>query len=187
MSNLFQDYQAFTKTTAVYPAARALDYLSLAICDEVGELAEKLLPFVSFTSPMITHKIGPSVIDEAGDVMCYVARMADEMDVPLKWIADNAMYEGEASIPAALIGMVIFASKIAGRRKKAIRDGDTWNETKKVENERAVIDNLCNVVSCLFVIVRFFDSHLEGVMHRNRVKLQDRLDRNVVRGEGDHR
>ena len=36
------DYQVWTRTTAIYPKEKALDYLGLGLCSEAGEVAGKL-------------------------------------------------------------------------------------------------------------------------------------------------
>lgn len=186
LAHIHDDYQAFTRTTAVYPAPQAAEYLALALCEEVGETAEAFHPFLPFRYEGVSHKVGPSVLAELGDVLWYSARIADEMGVKLSSVM-NVEYDGEASIPAAMFRMVVAAARIAGRRKKVIRDGQTWSHEKRAEVAAVILNELGMVIACVRVVARFFDSSLEGVMHANRVKLSSRKERGAIHGDGSTR
>lgn len=77
--NNFDEYQEFTRSTAKYPSETALQYLLLGLASEVGEVHDK------FKKPMRDgyEPDHHSIIKELGDVLWYVARIADEMGVPL--------------------------------------------------------------------------------------------------------
>ena len=103
--DVFDDYQEFTRTTAVYPDAgdgsfNSLSYCILGLTGEAGEVAEKvkkrfrkggakaferergnILPLVT-TLEDFTEEL----TKELGDVMWYLARIADELQVPLSEI-----------------------------------------------------------------------------------------------------
>jgi len=81
----FNDYQEFTRTTAIYPKAQALTYLALGLTSEAGEVAGKVKKLIrdGNTLPTFTKDL----IAELGDVLWYVARLADEMEVDLFHVA----------------------------------------------------------------------------------------------------
>lgn len=75
---LANEYQVFTRTTAIYPKEQAIEYVALGLASEAGEVAGK-----------IKKKIRDGVFDrsalahELGDILWYVARLADELDIDL--------------------------------------------------------------------------------------------------------
>ena len=79
----FVNYQIFTRSTAKYPKETALQYLLLGLASEVGEVHDK------FKKPMRDgYDPDPeAIVKELGDVLWYVARIADEMDVSLMDVA----------------------------------------------------------------------------------------------------
>jgi len=70
------DYQEWTKTTAIYPGTRAIEYLALGLTSEAGEVAGKVKKYVR---DLAWDK--DAVIAELGDVFWYLARMCDEINV----------------------------------------------------------------------------------------------------------
>ena len=68
------EYQLFSRTTAIYPKEKALDYLCLGLASEAGEVAGKRKKHIRDGGVDVV-----SIIDELGDVMWYVTRLADEL------------------------------------------------------------------------------------------------------------
>lgn len=68
------EYQNWTRTTAIYPKDRALDYLGLGLASEAGEVAGKLKKRLRDGGINVL-----SLIDEIGDVYWYLARLCDEI------------------------------------------------------------------------------------------------------------
>lgn len=188
--SIANNYLEFTRTTAIYPKDQAHAYLGLAICDEIGELVEKMLPFRSIVfsaDRAINNKVGQGVLMEAGDVAYYIARCCDEYDHDFDRMIADSQYIGEATLPCALDVLVIAGSKIAGREKKALRDGRSWDDDKRVQNEAVILDQLKIAWGALAAICKFFGFSMEHVMFVNREKLEDRRDRGVIQGDGDNR
>lgn len=99
--NNMDDYQRWTRETAIYPSAKvredesdsrgqpqidaAMNYVILKLLSEVGEMAGKLGKYYrDATDPT---KLREALIYELGDVLWYVARCADECSVPLSHVA----------------------------------------------------------------------------------------------------
>lgn len=76
-------YQEAAKTTAVFPEEIAPAYLALGICGEAGEVAEKIKKALRKGEPIPREE----VVKELGDVLWYVAMMADYLGYELSAVA----------------------------------------------------------------------------------------------------
>ena len=80
-------YQEATKSTAIYPPESALAYLVLGLASESGEVAGKLKKLIRDPDAMSIEEWREIVISELGDVLWYIARLADELETPLSEVA----------------------------------------------------------------------------------------------------
>jgi NTP pyrophosphatase (non-canonical NTP hydrolase) len=78
-------YQEQAATTAIYPQEVELEYLSLGLCSEAGEFAGKIAKWYRKDNDFPRG----DVIDELGDVLWFIAQMANHLEVPLSVIATN--------------------------------------------------------------------------------------------------
>lgn len=88
----FSDYQIGTAATAIYPevgtgAYTALSYTALGLVGEAGEVAGKIKKVLRDDGGVITKEKAKEVAAELGDVLWYLARLADELGVSLEVIA----------------------------------------------------------------------------------------------------
>lgn len=83
----FNQYQLFTKTTAIYPEDQAIPYLVAGLCEEAGEVAGKFKKSVRDKWPRAALESAAAA--ELGDVLWYVARLADELGYDLEQIAQE--------------------------------------------------------------------------------------------------
>lgn len=67
-------YQEFTRSTAIYPKDKALEYLTLGLTSEAGEVAGKLKKAIRDGV-----KDEKALVDEVGDVLWYAVRILDEL------------------------------------------------------------------------------------------------------------
>lgn len=81
----FDDYQELTEETAIYPAEEAIQYTTLGLVGESGEIAEKVKKWRREDDESYLEDLEA----ELGDVLWYVARLADELDLSLAEIADG--------------------------------------------------------------------------------------------------
>jgi NTP pyrophosphatase (non-canonical NTP hydrolase) len=82
------EYQARSRTTAVYPGAGAnLLYPTLGLCGEAGEVAEKIKKMVRDDDGVLTDERRGALAKELGDVLWYLAQLATEADLDLDSIA----------------------------------------------------------------------------------------------------
>lgn len=73
------NYQEFTRTTAIYPKEKAIDYLVLGLASEAGEVAGKRKKEIRDGGIDVV-----SLIDELGDCMWYITRLADELNFSME-------------------------------------------------------------------------------------------------------
>lgn len=82
------DYQEWTRTVAVYPAAQGVNYTILGLVGEAGEVADKYKKVIRDNAGELDDIRRAELIAEIGDVAWYLARLLDELDVPLEQIFD---------------------------------------------------------------------------------------------------
>ncbi|RTK93397.1 hypothetical protein EKI60_05915 [Candidatus Saccharibacteria bacterium] len=87
----FDRYQSLIDETAIYPAAGtgswiALAYVALGL-GEAGELQGKLKKMMRDDDFILTDEKRNAILAELGDILWYVGRMAEELDVDLSDVA----------------------------------------------------------------------------------------------------
>jgi NTP pyrophosphatase (non-canonical NTP hydrolase) len=84
----FVDYQVATRKTAVYPEAEegtigAISYVALGL-GEAGEVQGKVKKALRDHGGLVTPTLKDAIQAELGDVLWYVARLADELGLSLE-------------------------------------------------------------------------------------------------------
>lgn len=72
-------FQEWTRSTAIYPKHRGVEYCALGLASEVGEVCDKLKKSIRDKTSLNIE----AVKMELGDVLYYVARTADELGIHL--------------------------------------------------------------------------------------------------------
>ena len=80
-------YQIEAKKTAVFPSNKALEYLSLGLVGEAGEVANKVKKIIR------DKKTNVDVSSEIGDVLWYCAMLADHFNVNLGKIMEENIWK----------------------------------------------------------------------------------------------
>ena len=87
MSNITAtEYQKKAKETAIFPADKSLEYLSLGLVGEAGEVANKVKKLIRDKKVLLDTTV---ISSEIGDVLWYCAMLADYLDVNLGKIMDD--------------------------------------------------------------------------------------------------
>lgn len=88
-------YQDLAKTTALYPgkhgdnlSIQALTYSTLGLVGEAGEIANKIKK-IHRGDKLLTADVHAEIAKELGDVLWYVAMIADDLHIPLQSIAED--------------------------------------------------------------------------------------------------
>ena len=75
----FNEYQSEAKKTAVYPVDKAVEYLTLGLSSEAGEVADKVKKSIRDG-----HQLNRTeMAKELGDVLWYVANLSDVLGLDL--------------------------------------------------------------------------------------------------------
>lgn len=82
----FNEYQEWTRTTAIYPKEIGRLYTTLGLAEESGEVAGKLKKAIRDGHD--ESVLRANVLKELGDVMWYAARVADEFGWKLDEVVD---------------------------------------------------------------------------------------------------
>jgi len=83
----FNEYQKLARSTAVYPIQDKIVYPALGLCGEAGEVADKIKKTIRGDSTL--EQATGSIADELGDVLWYLAILADDLEVDLEDIAQG--------------------------------------------------------------------------------------------------
>lgn len=88
----FNDYQDAAEQTAIHPGSdvegfseEAVTYLALGLTGEAGEVAEKVKKWQREGDQQYLDDLK----DELGDVLWYLARLADETELDLDYVAQR--------------------------------------------------------------------------------------------------
>jgi len=84
------DYQTRACETAIFPKSQAMEYLTLGLTGEAGEIANKVKKFIrdgASKDEYLAKRI--EIGYEIGDVMWYCAVLADELDMNLGHIMEK--------------------------------------------------------------------------------------------------
>ena len=85
-------YQKVAKTTAIYPREQAIIYPSLGLTGEAGEVANKVKKIIRDGTNQNTIQ---EISNEIGDVLWYVALLADDIGCKLSDIANDNLIKLE--------------------------------------------------------------------------------------------
>jgi NTP pyrophosphatase (non-canonical NTP hydrolase) len=85
----FDIYQEKTGETAIYPPEKALEYLTLGLCSEAGEVAGKLKKIIRDNNGIIDEDAAQKLSLEIGDVLWYVAQLATTLGLQLSEVAED--------------------------------------------------------------------------------------------------
>lgn len=85
----FEEYQKAASVTALYPKRLSnLEYPTLGLAGEAGEVANIVKKIQRDFGGEITEEIRAKLKDELGDVLWYISACADELGLTLTEIAE---------------------------------------------------------------------------------------------------
>lgn len=92
------DYQRKALSTGFYPGRgtgnlSALSYCTLKLNGEAGEIAEKIGKTIRDDDGVITVDKKESLKKELGDVLWYIAALADELNINLEDVAEANLFK----------------------------------------------------------------------------------------------
>jgi NTP pyrophosphatase (non-canonical NTP hydrolase) len=81
------EYHAAARSTAIYPESARVMYPALGLAGEVGEVCEKIKKVVRDGSGEFTAEKKLEIVKELGDVLWYVANLAEDLGSDLESVA----------------------------------------------------------------------------------------------------
>lgn len=85
----FDKYQEKASLTAMYPKDKALEYLSLGLTSEAGEVAGKVKKMIRDFGGTLTDEQRKAIMLELGDVLWYIAQLSTEIGFDMSDVAKN--------------------------------------------------------------------------------------------------
>lgn len=85
----FKTYQAQARKTAVYPKELKITYATMGLAGEAGELANKVKKIMRGDGNR--DELIEGIKAEMGDILWYLAALADDLDVELADIAGTSI------------------------------------------------------------------------------------------------
>ena len=177
-------YQSGAVSTAIYPGTMV--YPALGLCGEVGELIAAINEDRRHVDAGDDFSID-SVKKETGDVLWYIANIAEDMDTRLSEVMGRKYFEvclETWDVDEALTELPIRAGAVAENIKKAIRDNDGDVSHARGKN---ILTALRLVVTWLERLCSWYGITLEECAQLNLDKLRSRAARGVLKGDGDAR
>ena len=83
------DYQNEAAKTAIYPEYIGLAYTALGLSGEAGEVADKVKKVYRDSEGEISDEKRLEIAKELGDVLWYLANLANELNADLEFIAES--------------------------------------------------------------------------------------------------
>ncbi len=83
----FDLYQMKAGKTSVFPCDNQLDYLTIGLCEEAGEVAGKVKRIIRDNDGKADAASTKQIILELGDVLWYLSQIATILDVDLSDVA----------------------------------------------------------------------------------------------------
>lgn len=171
-------YIEFTGTTAVYPETRAMEYLTLGLFGEAGELAGKLKKVIrdgeTETSPL-------DLAQELGDCFWYLARL-----YALAGLTPTAgQFRDTPDAPPSVGRAPDYAGVDRWVRLLALQTG----QLQLLDDPHAplVPQLLASIYRTCDKLADALRYHTHNVLALNRFKLASRAERGTLQGSGDDR
>lgn len=196
------DYQESTRETAIYPGATEGTSLGIAYCmlGLVSETNEARLAW----RLRVVENYADRTADELKDVLWYIARLSDELDLTLSdivhvWtgvqletfeefthVRATRHPRSHAQVPTDILlnRLAEHIAILSGTVKKVIRDdGGVLDQAKRL----IVATQLGSIFNYWCVLLERLEKDISVAAQENLDKLNDRKERGVIGGSGDSR
>lgn len=105
----FVDYEVATRATAIYPEGQtgsfnAIAYVTLGLTNEAGEVAGKVKKAWRDANGEFDQERIEAIKGELGDVLWYLARLADELGLSFQEIAEGNLTKLNSRRARGVIG-----------------------------------------------------------------------------------
>lgn len=175
----FKTYQTESRKTATYPGLnQSIEYPLMGLMGEFGELCEKFKKILRDNNGNMSEERKDGVISECSDLLWYLFQIYSEskIDFEKEYVEKQLFAEQKSSLLNLLVAMNCAISDIA-----------VFCVSKNQVLLSCITDPVNSLISCIKCICIICNTTIENVMDYNIKKLKDRLDRNVICGDGDKR
>jgi NTP pyrophosphatase (non-canonical NTP hydrolase) len=175
----FKEYQTESRKTAKYPNLnQSIEYPLMGLMGEFGELSEKFKKIMRDNNGVMSQERIDGIKGELGDLMWYLFQIYSEakIDFEKEYIEKQLFIEQKSSLLNLLVAMNCAISDIA-----------MFCVSKNQVLLSIITDPSNSLISCIKCLCRMCNTTIEEVMDKNIEKLKSRLERNVIKGEGDNR
>lgn len=162
----FDEYQESAYKTAIYKDK--IIYPSLGLINEMGEFLEK------FDNPSQYGMV--EVAHEAGDVMWYIAALCTDLGIRCSTL------ENDDNEP--FYDSFMYLSRLAGKVKKWMRDENKELTAEFVSSLQGLLSKIYSMFNGCYAQLSY---PMEEIYRQNLDKLNSRMARNVIQGNGDYR
>lgn len=98
----FYEYQHAAHKTAIYPQDKALEYLTLGLCGEAGEFANKVKKILR--GDKTTMEDIQNLSGELGDVLWYLTELCTILGIPLEEVAKQNLEKLQSRKDRGVLG-----------------------------------------------------------------------------------
>lgn len=176
----WQDYHTRTALTAVYghwPVERQLHYIALGLVGEVGELLGEIKRIDRDDNGVLTADRRSRIVDEAGDVLWYTARLMEHYDYTLDLQIDRPNHD-TAETPSRTVAALHLAHETGLLAGTVLAAG--WSSA-------VVPDAAAGIVADLEDVLDWCDAGLGDAARANLAKVERRLTAGTLAGSGGSR
>ena len=164
----FQNYQAEIEKFCIYPEIGQMGIV-YPVLGLIGEIGEAFLDRDGFPNIKVD-------IFELGDVFFYATRVLSHLN--RTYHPSNKKQRN--TLNQSILSVVQSATVISEATKKLLRDNNLEKIDTIFDETFYIFGELCN-------IAHVHGFNVEEVLDTNHNKLQDRLNRDVIKGDGDNR
>jgi len=182
-----REYQKATSLTAIYPKDNDYDliYLANGIMSEVGEIMGKNKKIIRDDNCQYSPEKIEAISKEIGDVLWYMSEIASAFGIDFNFVAGNNFQQLETT-KLTLQHTMISLGYNTGYLLRHMDDIITHGYVRTAYAEY-IRNTLMNIYVDLMSLAINFDLFMVDIAEENVAKLQDRKERDAIKGDGDER
>jgi len=171
-----EEYQALAIKTAIYPRKSGLQYLTLGLAGEIGEIANKIKKVYRDHDGQIPDAMKADIAAEVGDALWYCAALATD--------ARFVLQEGFALLPKSLPNLMTCGLRLAAIAGRLANYADPGAPIHEQDAVRRGVERACCYLNAVAYYLGF---DLQDIAQGSIDKLLARKERGTLQGSGDKR
>jgi len=172
----FGEYREQAIKCAVYPnKGKNIGYPLLGLIGETGEVAEKIKKMIRDDDGILTDNRRAAIRKELGDVLWYTQAVSFEIGICPDVFFDEVPISSNTGFENVLFELNRNVSAVSEECRAVASSGE------------AIYGCILSILDCVSNLAELINTNLDTVAQENLDKLFDRLDRGVIKGDGDNR